>query len=423
MYRINNNKLIMACRKTLFTGFSPNITKKQIHLALQFLFFPWKWGILLKGDAVKKIENKLADYFRTRSIVFDSGRSALYFALKSLNLEPGHEVLVQAYTCVVVINSIIQAGCRPVYLDIGDDFNIDAANVERKITGNTRAIIIQHTFGSAADLDLLLPLSAKHNLAVIEDCAHSLGATYKGKKLGTFGDMAILSFGSDKIISCVRGGALLVKNQTLLESALKYQNLLPLPHIGKTIQHLVHLPIFYIGKKLYSYGVGKALLFLSSKLRVINKIIYPAEKQGKGVDFYPSRLANSLGEILMGQLENLEQNIQHRKNIAKEYYENIKNKNFVHTKFNPESAYLRYTLLVDNPEKIFTEAKKSRIMLGDWYSTVIAPKDVDMSKIDYANGSCSKAEKMASQTINLPTDQCIKKEDADRIIQFINACL
>lgn len=413
----------MIINRTLFTGFSPNITKRQVVLALMFLLLPWKWKKIIKGENVCKIEKKLQDYLGSGEVIgFDSGRTALYFAMKYLNLTSGQEVLVQAYTCVVVINSIIHAGGMPVYVDIESDFNMDPNDVERKITSRTRAIIIQHTFGNATDLDKLLEIAKKHNLAVIEDCAHSLGGTYKGKKFGTFGDMAIFSFGSDKIISCVRGGALLVKDSSVAHVIRNYRDQLPTPSIGKTIQHIVHIPIFYVGKKLYSYGIGKVLLFLAAKFHIINKIIYPSEKQGRGVSFYPARLANSLAELLFDQLDNLNSNILHRRKIAKIYSENIVNNNFTQTVYNSESVYLRYPLLVNNSKKVFDEAKNSGIILGDWYSTVIAPKDVDMKRMHYLAGSCSKAEKMAKMTINLPTDPCIMENDARRIIQFINAC-
>lgn len=413
----------MLANKTLFTGFSPNITNKQVVSALAFLLLPWKWKKITDGQDAVKIENKLSDYLGGMGVVcFDSGRTALYFALKYLNLKPGQEVLVQAYTCVVVINAIIQAGGIPVYVDINADFNMNPDDADHKITDQTKAIIIQHTFGNAADLDKLLKISHGHGLLVIEDCAHSLGATYKGRKLGTFGDMAVFSFGSDKIISGVRGGALAVKDSSAMIAMRDYQNKLPAPRLSRTIQHLLHVPIFYIGKKLYSYGVGKIILFVASRFHIVNKIIYPPEKQGRAVDFYPAELANSLAGILVEQLDNLDINIRHRRSIAKMYAENIMNKKFTHTAFDPESSYLRYPLLVNNPEQVFAAAKRKGIILGDWYSTVIAPKDVNMANTHYLNNSCPKAENMAKLTINLPTDLCIKEGDAGRIIQFINSC-
>lgn len=411
----------MLINKTLFTGFSPNITNKQVVSALAFLMLPWKWKKIISGENVGKVEKKMSDYLGGRGVVsFDSGRTALYFALKYLDLKPGQEVLVQAYTCVVVINAIIQAGGVPIYVDIDIDFNMSPDDSERKITDRTKAIIIQHTFGNAADLDKLLKVSQDHSLSVIEDCAHSLGATYKGKKLGTFGAMAVFSFGSDKIISGVRGGALAVKDSSIMISMRYYQDKLPTPRPIKTIQHLLHVPIFYIGKKLYSYGIGKIILYVASRFHIVNKIIYPPEKQGRAVGFYPAKLANSLAGILTEQLDNLDTNIRHRKIIAKMYSEKIVNKKFTHTVFDPESSYLRYPLLVNNPEQVFAEAKRNGIILGDWYLTVIAPKDVNMDNMHYLKNSCPNAENMAKLTINLPTDLCIKEGDAERIIQFVN---
>ena len=117
----------------------------------------------------------------------------------------GDEVLVQAFTCVAVPNSVLWAQATPVYADIDATLNIDPIDVEKKITNRTKAIIVQHTFGIPADMDALVALAKKHNILLIEDCAHSLGATYKGKKVGTFGDAAFFSFGRDKVVSSVFG--------------------------------------------------------------------------------------------------------------------------------------------------------------------------------------------------------------------------
>jgi len=92
---------------------------------------------------------------------------------------------------------------------------MDPTKIEALITDQTKAIMIQHTLGIPADIDAIRDICQRHHLLFIEDCAHALGASYKGQKCGTFGDMAIFSFGRDKIISSVNGGALLIKNERL----------------------------------------------------------------------------------------------------------------------------------------------------------------------------------------------------------------
>ena len=197
-------------------------------------------------------------YFGIQSATtFDSGRTALFYALKSLDVGEGDEVIVQAYTCVVVINAIRFAGATPVYVDIRDDLNMDPACVEKRITDRTKAIIIQHTFGEPADLDAIVPMVKKRGIKIIEDCAHSLGVAYRGQLTGTFGDIGMLSFGSDKVVSCVRGGALITNNSAIADRLQAYQT--ELPETGRVLimQHLMHYPLFLLGRSAVSSWRGK----------------------------------------------------------------------------------------------------------------------------------------------------------------------
>lgn len=414
-------------KKTIFTGFSPNLTGRDTWVALSYLLFPWKWKYMNRGKNGSRAEESLRKFFSVKNCyVFDSGRSALYFALKSVGIKEGDEVLVQAYTCMVVVNAIVQTGARPIFVDIGDDFNMDCDDLAKKITGKSKVVIIQHTFGLSADLDRLLRVARSKNLVVVEDCAHSFGARFKGKLVGTYGDLAMLSFGADKTLSCVRGGALITDNSRLGEKIKEFQHSLPQPRISKTIQHLLHCPFFYVGKKFYGLYLGKILLATAKKLHLINKIIYDQEKRGCKIDFYPSRLANSLAEILIDQLKNAEKINAHRKTIARFYNDNIRNEKielpWKEGKIKDENCiYLRYPILVDDSRKLLNVAKRQGILLGDWYSTVIAPADIDMSRTKYEPGTCPRAEQVAPRSVNLPTDKNITIEDAQRIVAVINS--
>jgi dTDP-4-amino-4,6-dideoxygalactose transaminase len=403
-------------KKTIFTSFSPNLTGRDTLIAWGYLCLPWRWLSWRDGKYPAIVEKKLPDFFTVKfSHVFDSGRSALYFALKALGAGEGVEVLVQAYTCVVVANAINWTGSRPVYLDIGDDFNIDPADLAKKITTKAKILIIQHTFGQPAKLEEILTIAKQHNLKIIEDCAHSLGARYHGRLTGTFGDIGMLSFGSDKIISCARGGALITNNEVLNEKINEYKNHLPPTPYNKIFQHLMHYPIFYLGKPLYSLKLGKLLLLLAKKIKIINKIIYPLEKIGERVNFYPAKLPNALAQILANQIEEIDTINQHRRQIAALYSQTIKNEDI-----NTDSVYLRYPLLIGRPKKLLIYAKQQGIILGDWYNAPLAPADSKLAKTGYKLGQCPKAELLASQSINLPTDRQISLQDAERIIKVIN---
>jgi dTDP-4-amino-4,6-dideoxygalactose transaminase len=413
-------------KKTIFTGFSPNLTTRDVATALAYLFFPLKWSGINSGKKVELVEKALKKYFNVKhAYVFDSGRSALLFALKTLGISNGDEVLVQGYTCMVVVNSITQSGAKPVFVDCEDDLNMKAGDLEKKISAKSKVLIIQHTFGLPADIEKLLAIAKKNNLFVIEDCAHSFGASLAGKLLGTFGDIGMLSFGTDKIVSSVRGGALITNNQNLSEKIKIFQDQLPAPKLLRTIQHLIHLPVFYFGKEIYHLQIGKILLFVSQKIGIINKIIYDQEKRGEPVNFYPSKLANSLADILLSQLKDVDVINKHRKEIADYYDKNIKNNRF-NLIWNNEKIksknciYLRYPVLIEQPEQILAFAKKKGIILGNWYNSVVAPLGIDLEKTKYVPGSCPNAERLAKKTFNLPTDRNISLKDAERIVEILN---
>lgn len=407
--------------KTIFTGFSPNLRKKELNIALNFLINPLKWITIIKGDEEKKVKEYLETKFKNHKVtLFDSGRTSLNIALQALGATKDDEILVQAYTCMVVSNAINFTGAKPVYVDIKNDFNMDPDDLRKKITPRSKVIIIQHTFGKPADLDKIIKIAKENNLKIIEDCAHSIGAKHKDNLLGTFSDIAMFSFGSDKVISCNRGGALITKDNYIHKKINDYQRNLPLPKLNKTITHLIHYPIFYIGKKLYSIKIGKILLATTKKLNLTNKIIYKKEKTGERVSFYPSKLANSLAKILYSQLQDLEENIKHRKKIATIYNKQLNNQKIIKPRFDNESLFLRYAILSSKPEKIKSYAKKENIILGDWYNQAIAPRGVDIKSSHYIAGSCPKAEEISSKSINLPTNINITVDDANRIVNLIN---
>jgi len=413
--------------KTIFTGFAPNLTGRDALTALAYLFLPWRWGKILSGRYPELAEEKLRRYFQVKhAYAFDSGRSALYYGLKALGAGAGDEILVQAYTCVVVINAIKWTGAKPVFIDISRDFNLDPAALENKITAKTKIIIIQHTFGRPARLDEILAIARKHHLKIIEDCAHSLGARYRGKLTGSFGDLGMLSFGSDKIISSARGGALITNNDELGQKIKNFCAGLARPNLPKTIQHLWHFPIFYTAKPIYHLFIGKFILILAKKFNILNRIIYRPEKMGKPVKFYPARLANALAHILNFQLDEIDALNAHRQKISKIYQEKI-NQPLIKLPWREpgiilaENACLRYPLLSRQADKLTAYAKKRGIILGDWYNSVIAPKDVSLKETGYRAGECPTAESLAAQSVNLPTDRRITEKQALRIIDVINS--
>ena len=409
-------------KQTIFTGFAPNLTAKDVRKATSFLTLPWKWPYLRSGEYVNKVEDWLKNYFGIKqAVTFDSGRTALYFALKTLGVGEGDEVLVQGYTCVVVSNAINWTGAKPVYVDVNDNFNINPDELAKKITDRSKVLIIQHTFGQPADLGKLIEVANEHRLKVIEDCAHSLGVKVNGRYTGTLGDIGMLSFGSDKSVSCARGGALITNNEDLARKILQYQSMLKGSSINKILQHLTHFRAFGIGKPLYHLGIGKWLLWATKKFNLVSKIIYKEEKVGKNISSYPSKLPNALAAILINQLNDLDKVNTHRAQIAKLYSSTIKNSKVRLPIFDQDAIPLRFPLLTENPRRLHSWAKEQGIILGDWYNSVVAPTDVLLDNTGYKIGDCPNAERLASKSINLPTNRNINSGDAQRIINVVNS--
>ncbi|MBI3866477.1 MAG: dTDP-4-amino-4,6-dideoxygalactose transaminase [Planctomycetia bacterium] len=177
----------------------------------------------LSGDG--PFTSKCHDWFEQtlgipRALLATSCTHALEMAALLLNLEPGDEVIVPAFTFVSTVNAFVLHGGTPVFADIRPDtLNLDEAHVAGLITPRTRAIVPVHYGGVACEMNALLELSARHDLAIIEDNAHGLFGKYAGRWLGTFGCLAAQSFHETKNISCGEGGALLINDTALAERA------------------------------------------------------------------------------------------------------------------------------------------------------------------------------------------------------------
>ena len=182
-------------------------------------------GWLTAGRYSTKLEKELARYFGSRfSFLVNSGSSAnllAFYALTSPKLldraiKPGDEIITVAAGFPTTINPMIQFGCIPVFVDVDiPTYNIKATDIERAISPKTKAIMIAHALGNPFDLKVVMEIAKKYNLWVIEDDCDSLGATYEGKKTGTFGDLATLSFYPAHHITMGEGGAVLVNNASL----------------------------------------------------------------------------------------------------------------------------------------------------------------------------------------------------------------
>jgi dTDP-4-amino-4,6-dideoxygalactose transaminase len=174
------------------------------------------------GPEVEAFEREFAAFIDApHAVGFNSGTSALHIALKLLEVGPGDEVITTPFTFVATSWAISYVGARPVYVDIdAETMNLDPARVEEAITPATKLILPVHLFGLPCDLNPLLDLCRKHRLRLVEDAAQAHGAVYRGRKVGTFSEMAAFSFYPGKNLgACGEAGALVMKDATLAARA------------------------------------------------------------------------------------------------------------------------------------------------------------------------------------------------------------
>jgi CDP-6-deoxy-D-xylo-4-hexulose-3-dehydrase len=234
-----NNLNDESLKKLLIKKFSKNINKEIIpgesYIPVSGKVIDEEdvlWGIesmmdawLTAGRFSIKLERELARYFGSRfSFLVNSGSSAnllAFYALTSPKLldraiKPGDEIITVAAGFPTTINPMIQFGCIPVFVDVDiPTYNIKVEDIEKAITPKTKAIMLAHALGNPFNLNVIMAIAKKYNLWVVEDDCDSLGATYDGKKTGTFGDLATLSFYPAHHITMGEGGAVLVNNASL----------------------------------------------------------------------------------------------------------------------------------------------------------------------------------------------------------------
>ncbi len=407
--------------KTIAISLSPNTEKDDVLLAARLLFFP----LGKKGDAAKTIaREELSLILNTPNLTLtSSGRSALFMALKASGVSRNDEVIIQAMTCVSVPQSVKLTGARPVYADIGcRSYNLNIESVKKLINSRTKAIIVQHTFGLPGPIEDIVSLARQHNLIVIEDCAHSLGTTYKNKLLGNYGDISIYSFGRDKIISSVFGGAVVAHNDTVYKKLQTITKELKKPPFLWTTQQLLHPILFsFIVPLYFTAALGKIALVFMQKIKLLSLAVEKKEKRARKPSYLYYQFPPRLVPLLLNQLKKLNRFNNRRRSIVQYYYRSLSNNfSFPDIPDYSSPAWLRFPLLVENPERLLKQAKQEHILLGDWYNRPISPKTVDPNLFDYHSGDCSVAEKVAAHIINLPTCPTLSDQDIARVADFIN---
>ena len=237
---------------------------------------PFRWyGIGPKGGAPHQcndFEKEFAARQRARyCVAVTSGTMALYTAMAALGAGPGDEVILPAWTWYSCYNAIVAAGATPVFAEIDDSFNLDPADLERHINPQTKVIMAVHIAGEPADMDAIQATARKHGAKVLEDCAQSMGASHKGRPVGSIGDCGIYSFQVCKTLSPGEGGAVVTSDPEVFERAARFHDLgnLRAGH-AQMLGQAPHLAQFLGGQFRMSEFTGAVM---RAQLRKLDRIV------------------------------------------------------------------------------------------------------------------------------------------------------
>lgn len=326
------------------------------------------------GAYVTKLESEFAKAIGSKqAIATNNGTSALMLALLGINIKPSDEVILPGFCFVAAGNMVLQSGAKPVYADVNKDtWNIEAEKIKEKITSKTKAILIVHNYGNPCDMDAIIKVAKEKNLILIEDAAEAHFSKYKGKYVGTFGDIGCFSFHATKMITTGEGGAVVTDN-------------------------------FEIDKKMRairSHGM-------------LSRGFYWHDEIGHNF-----RLANVLAAIGVAQLENLGKIIKNKKRVYASYknkLEGIEGIEFQKFQENSEPIIWAVTLKI-NPEKfkigrneIIEELKKKGIETRPGFYPFHA-MPIYNSKI-----ILPVADEISKRIISLPSFPTLKEEEIEYI--------
>ncbi len=328
-----------------------------------------------RGEFIGRFENEFKEFIGVEhATTVSNGTVALHLALVTLGIGAGDEVIVPSFTYIASVSSIAQTGAKPVFADsVEETWQVNPDDVKKKITSHTKAIVAVHLYGHPCEMEELIKIAKENDVFLIEDCAEAFGSKYKGKIVGTFGDLAAFSFYGNKTITSGEGGMIVTNDETLYDRAY-------------------HLKM---------HGLAKYREYWHDVLG------------------YNYRMTNICAAIGLAQLERAQEKIEMKRKIA-EWYNNalkelpvkhhLEDKNVFHT-------YWMYSILVDSPKireslKAFLEAEGIETR-----PTFFPVHTMPMFSQKYQK--LPVAEYLGWHGINLPSYPELKKEDIQYITNTI----
>ncbi|MCV0393510.1 MAG: DegT/DnrJ/EryC1/StrS family aminotransferase [Nitrosopumilus sp.] len=267
----------------------PSISRKDKHMMLNALDDPQ----LTDGPRLRKFESKFGYFTKSKfSMGVSNGTSAIHLTLKALDIKKGDEVIVPDLTFIATANAVLHCGATPIPADIDSTLNISIKSIEEKITNKTKAIIPVHFAGSVCNIMDIIKIGKKNNIKIIEDCAHSLGAFFKNKHVGTFGIAGCFSFYPTKNITTIEGGMVITDSNIISKKITQARN----HGLSKSLieRHMKNKPWIYDMKDFgYNFRLDevRSSLGLSQLLRIKDL----EAKRINAAKYYNKKLENVKG--------------------------------------------------------------------------------------------------------------------------------
>ncbi len=346
------------------------------------------------GPKVAQAEQVLCEYTGARhAVLVSNGTAALHAAVVAAGIQEGDEVITTPLTFMASANCVLYAGAKPVFADINEKtYNIDPASVEEKITERTKAVIAVDYTGQAVDLDALRAICDAHHLILIEDAAHAIGTSYKGKKIGSIADLTCFSFHPVKTVTAGEGGAVLTNDEALYHRALLFRG----HGIEREESGMVNLP---------------------------REGIWVYEQQMLGYNY---RMTDFQAALLISQMGRLEEFSARRKEIVKKYNEAFAPMEEIIVQEEIEASdTTRHLYVIQlNTEKLrcsraeFFEAMSAENVqcqvhyLPVYYSPYY-------ESLGYKKGLCPKAEALYERIMSIPLYPMMNDADVEDVIHAV----
>ncbi len=350
--------------------------KKNKKKILSLIDKVFQSGNLILSKEVLNFEKNFSTFTQNNyGIGVNSGTDALMIALMSIGVKKNDEIITVSNTAVPTVSAIAACNARPIFVDINpQDYLINTDLIEKKITKKTKAIIPVNLYGQSANYEKIRKISKKNNIKIIEDCAQSAGALYKGKPSGSFGDLSAFSFYPTKNLGGYGdGGMIVTKNKQLYEKC----------------------------RKLRKYGMSQ---------------LYYSEFHGVN-----SRLDEVQAAILNYQLIRLKSNIVKRRNIAKIYNKNLKNKDLILPIENKNNYHAYYVYVVRHPRRkeIMNYLKKNNIFCNISYPFPIHSMK-GYKEYHKTQNDMKITDKFSKEIFSLPMYPELTIKQIEKVINTIN---